>query len=185
MQLRRRFGPTVARSGRVRHLVPDQSHLMTGRAGRRRSPAVLLEARVRHPTRDATATADIAADGRTNLPGSIPGDRAVHRAALSRRRAAATATAAVHQQYAGALNIWQRVGVLRDRRARVQVRLHQRRRATATSDAAHDNRTTFSYRFNNGVPNQLTQRATPYTIRRAQRARPRHLRAGQVDDRTG
>ncbi len=54
----------------------------------------------------------------------------------------------------------------------------------------HDNTTyvlnPLSYRFNNGVPNQITDpRALPNTAEDQRRPRPRPLRAGQVDDRTG
>ena len=53
---------------------------------------------------------------------------------------------------------------------------------TAQRDSTvRDNVAHLTYRFNNGVPNQLTQRATPLVPRRAPEARPRHLRAGQVD----
>ena len=48
--------------------------------------------------------------------------------------------------------------------------------------AARDNDSSLSYRFNNGVPNQITERATPYDSGTTATGRARHLRAGQVDD---
>ena len=52
--------------------------------------------------------------------------------------------------------------------------------AQRTSNVS-DNVAHLTYQFLNGVPNQLTQRATPLVSRGAAAAGSRHLRAGQVD----
>ena len=102
--------------------------------------------------------------------------------ALSRRRQAAARRSA--SRPCRRPNIWQmHVAVLRDRLARLQGRLSTipGARQDLTTSAT---RLATSYRFNNGVPNQITQRATPQPLRRPE-GRAGRVRAGQVDDRTG
>ena len=81
-------------------------------------------------------------------------------------------------------NIWEPRGIghLRDRRARVQGRLRQL--AGARQDLLErDIHSATSYRFNNGVPNQITHARHAGEPLRRPEGRARHLRAGQVDDR--
>ena len=68
---------------------------------------------------------------------------------------------ALHRQHDGALER-ARVDVLRHRRARVQVRLRRTASARATCRWIRQADVGLMYRFNNGVPNQLTEFATPY-----------------------
>ena len=68
---------------------------------------------------------------------------------------------------------------IRQRRPRGQVR-HQRhrRRSIATNATGHS----VSYRFDKGVPNQVTAYASPAHDRGGHERRPRDLRAGPLDD---
>ena len=50
------------------------------------------------------------------------------------------------------------------------------------NESLSDNDYHVSYRFNNGVPNQITERTTPYSEVAAAAGRHRPVRAGQVDD---
>ena len=55
----------------------------------------------------------------------------------------------------------------------------------STANTADTNASNMSYRFNNGVPNQLTMHGTPTRRHDAGQGGPRRVRAGSLDATSG